>query len=77
MELAGVERFGEEVRYVVCRAHEGYLDLHALDHIADEEVPALHVLHAIVRVVAMWRTNYAVLRAGRGRRRGVLVAGLG
>ena len=60
------------VKNVVCRAHEGHLDLERFHHVADEEVPALHVLHAIVRVVAMWRTNYAVLRAGRGRRRGVL-----
>ena len=49
MELAGgLHRLCEKVGDVVRCAHEGHLDLEGFDHVADEEVTPLHVLHAIV-----------------------------
>jgi hypothetical protein len=49
MELAGgLHRLCEKIGDVVRCANEGHLDLEGFDHVADEEVTPLHVLHAIV-----------------------------
>ena len=39
--LRALEGLREEVGVVVVRANERHLDLEGLDHVADEEVPAL------------------------------------
>ena len=65
VEAGGVlHRLGEEIREVVVRVDEGYLDLEGLDHVADEEVAPLHVLHAIV-VLRVVRDVARGLRVGR------------
>ena len=49
VELAG--RFtglSEEISEVVMRAYKWNLDLERLDHVTDEEVATLHMLHAIM-----------------------------
>ena len=74
VEVAGVlHRLGEEIREVVVRVDEGYLDLEGLDHVADEEVASLDVLDAVVvlRVVGDVARGLAV----RGETRGPRLAG--
>ena len=48
VELSRAERLRKEVGDVVVGAHEGHLDLELFDHVAYEEVPAQHVLHAVM-----------------------------
>ena len=38
----------EDVTEVLLGRHEGHLEFERLNHVADEEVAALHVLHAVV-----------------------------
>ena len=75
VELAGrLHRLGEEVGEVVRRADEGHLELERLDHVPHEEVPSLHVLHAVV-VLRVVRDVARALRVGReGRRSGLGLA---
>ena len=65
--LAG-ERLGEEVCDVVVGAHVRHDDLVRLDHVAHEEVPPLHVLHAVV-VLGVVRDVARGLAVGAERRR--------
>ena len=60
MKLGGAKRLGEEVRDVIVRAHERHLDLELLDHVANEEVSSLDMLHAIV-ISGLYETSRALL----------------
>ena len=67
MERLGVlHRLGEEVRRVLVRGDVGHNQLEGLDHVAHEEVAALHVLHAVM-VLRVVRDIAGALAVGRER----------
>ena len=67
-ELLGPERLREEVREVVLSGDVWHHELEVLDALADEEVAALDVLHAVV-VLRVVRDVARALAVGRELRR--------
>ena len=77
VELSRAERLRKEVGDVVVGAHVGHLELERLHHVPHEEVPSLHMLHAVVvlRVVGDVARALAVGVKRRRARLGVGEAG--
>ena len=63
-ELLRSKGLSEEVCKVLMRAHKGHDDLHVLDALANEEVPALHVFDApsMLRVVGDRDGGFVVVK---------------
>ena len=67
LETLGREGLSEEIRIIIHSIDQRHDDLLRFDHIADEEVPPLHVLHAIVVLRVVRRVAGALtIRAERG-----------
>ena len=43
-----IDWLGEEIGQIVHRADEGHADFERLNHVAHEEMPTLHMFHAIM-----------------------------
>ena len=77
VELAGrLHGFSEEVSKVISGAHKGHLEFKGLDHVAYEEMAALHMLHAIMmfRVIGDITRTLRVRSQGSWSRLGVTEA---
>ena len=74
VERVELARLREEVGEVVRGADEGDLELEALDHVPDEEVPPLHVLHPVVVLRVVGHVARGLRVGGEARRAGLGVA---